>query len=205
VISRSRTRYQPEPNPVQPIFLTTDPTGCRHARLPIETLMHHAECTLQQKNLPRNLAGTRQSIRPQPSRQSVPLPCHISTDALLRSGGIRRKRIWRVTSKLRSHSLSCCTAQQFDVGQFADNLTTNDLYTAPEGFKSWHETGKAWAMMHQMKFEDPDGFRRTPVSAPLPRRGTDAGRRRGQSAVSSLYSAIRPGRSQWPRVERRHR
>jgi len=60
-------------------------------------------------------------------------------------------------------------------------------------------------MMHQMKFEDPDGFRRTPVSAPLPRRGTDAGRRRGQSAVSSLYSAVRPGRSQWPRVERRHR
>ena len=77
--------------------------------------------------------------------------------------------------------------------QFADNLTINDLYTAPEGFKSWHETGKAWAMMHQMKFEDPDGFRRTPVSAPLPRRGTDAGRRRGQSAVSSLYSAVRPG------------
>jgi hypothetical protein len=37
-------------------------------------------------------------------------------------------------------------------------------------------------MMHQMnrsatagKFEDPDGFRRTPVIAPLPRRGTDAG------------------------------
>ncbi len=36
-------------------------------------------------------------------------------------------------------------------------------------------------MMYQMnrsvtarKFEDPDGFRRTPVSAPLPRRGTDA-------------------------------
>ena len=58
------------------------------------------------------------------------------------------------------------------------------------------KTGKAWAMMHQMKFEDPDGFRRTPVSAPLPRRGTDAGRRRGQSAVSSLYSAVRPGRSQ---------
>ena len=25
------------------------------------------------------------------------------------------------------------------------------------------------------KFEDPDGFRRTPVSAPLPRRGTDRG------------------------------
>jgi hypothetical protein len=71
------------------------------------------------------------------------------------------------------------------LGQFADNLTINDLYTAPEGFKSWHETGKAWAMMHPMKFEDPDGFRRTPVSAPLPRRGTDAGRRR----------------SQWPRVE----
>ena len=44
-----------------------------------------------------------------------------------------------------------------------------------------------------------------PVSAPLPRRGTDAGRRRGQSAVSSLYSPVRPGRSQWPRVERRHR
>jgi hypothetical protein len=56
-------------------------------------------------------------------------------------------------------------------------------------------------MMHQMnrsatakKLEDPDGFRRTPVSAPLPRRGTDAGRRRGQSAVSSLYSPVRPGR-----------
>jgi hypothetical protein len=39
--------------------------------------------------------------------------------------------------------------------------------------------------MHQMnrsvtarKFEDPDGFRRTPVSAPLPRWGTDAARRR---------------------------
>ena len=38
-------------------------------------------------------------------------------------------------------------------------------------------------MMDQMnrsatarKFEDPDGFRRTPVSAPLPRRGIDAGR-----------------------------
>jgi hypothetical protein len=36
-------------------------------------------------------------------------------------------------------------------------------------------------MMHQLnrpatarKFEDPDGFRRTPVSAPLTRRGTDA-------------------------------
>ena len=46
------------------------------------------------------------------------------------------------------------------LGQFADNLTINDLYTAPEGFKSRHETGKAWAMMHPMKFEDPDGFRR---------------------------------------------
>ena len=49
-------------------------------------------------------------------------------------------------------------------------------------------------MKHQMnrsatagKLGDPDGFRRTPVRAPLPRRGTDAGRRRGQSAVSSLY------------------
>ena len=101
VMSRSRTRYQPEPNPVQPIFLTTDPTGWRHARLPIRTLMHHADRTRQQTNLPRNLAGTRQLIRPQPSRQSVPLPCHISTDALLRSGGIRRKRIWRVTGKTR--------------------------------------------------------------------------------------------------------
>jgi hypothetical protein len=67
-------------------------------------------------------------------------------------------------------------------------------------------------MMHQMnrsatagKLEDPNGFRRTPVSAPLPRRGTDAGRRRGQSAVSSLYSPVRPWRSQWHRVERRHR
>jgi transposase InsO family protein len=30
--------------------------------------MHHADCTRQQTNLPRNLAGTRQSIRPQPSR-----------------------------------------------------------------------------------------------------------------------------------------
>jgi hypothetical protein len=48
--------------------------------------MHHADCTLQQTNWPRNLAGTRPSIRPQPSRQSVPLPCHISTDALLRIG-----------------------------------------------------------------------------------------------------------------------
>jgi hypothetical protein len=40
------------------------------------------------------------------------------------------------------------------------------------------------------ELEDPDGFRRTPVSAPLPRRGTDAGRRRGQSAVSSLYAGF---------------
>jgi len=38
------------------------------------------------QNLPRNLAGTRQWIRPQPSRQSVPLSCPISTDALLRIG-----------------------------------------------------------------------------------------------------------------------
>jgi hypothetical protein len=50
-------------------------------------------------------------------------------------------------------------------------------------------------MMHQMnrsatarKFEDPGGFR-TPVSASLPRRGTDAGRWGGQSAVSS-HSAL---------------
>jgi hypothetical protein len=48
--------------------------------------MHHADRTLQQTNLRRNLAGTRQSIRPQPSRQSVPLPCHSLTDALLRIG-----------------------------------------------------------------------------------------------------------------------
>ena len=56
------TRYQPEPNPVQPIFLTTDPT--------------------------------------QPSPQSVPLPCRISTDALLRIRRNTAKRIWRVTGKL---------------------------------------------------------------------------------------------------------
>jgi hypothetical protein len=49
--------------------------------------MHHADRTLQQTNVPQNLAGTRQLIRPQPSRQSVPLPCRISTDALLRIGG----------------------------------------------------------------------------------------------------------------------
>ena len=48
--------------------------------------MHHTDGTLQQTNLPRNLAGTRQSIRPQPSRQSVLLPCRISTDGLLRIG-----------------------------------------------------------------------------------------------------------------------
>ena len=65
-------------------------------------------------------------------------------------------------------------------------------------------------MMHQMnrsatarKFEDPDGFRRTPVSAPLPRRGTDAARRRGQdhdhiagraaaNCVSSATDAAKP-------------
>jgi transposase len=34
-VTVSRARYQPEPNPVQPIFLTIDPTGCRHARLPM--------------------------------------------------------------------------------------------------------------------------------------------------------------------------
>jgi hypothetical protein len=39
-------------------------------------------------------------------------------------------------------SLSCCTAQQFDVSQFADNLTMNDVCTAPEVFKSWHEQAK---------------------------------------------------------------
>jgi hypothetical protein len=65
VMSRSGARYQPEPNPVQPILLTTDPTGCRPARLP---------------NLPRNLAATRQLVRPQPGNQC----CHISPDALLR-------------------------------------------------------------------------------------------------------------------------
>jgi hypothetical protein len=36
---------------------------------------------------------------PQPSRQSVPLPYRMSTDALHRIGGIRRNQIWRVTSK----------------------------------------------------------------------------------------------------------
>jgi len=37
------------------------------------TLMHRADRTLEQSNLPRNLAGTRQPIRPQPSRQ-LPAP-----------------------------------------------------------------------------------------------------------------------------------
>jgi len=54
-------------------FLTADPTGCRYERLPIGTLMHRADRTLEQSNLPRNLAGTRQPIRPQPSRQ-LPAP-----------------------------------------------------------------------------------------------------------------------------------
>ena len=40
------------------------------------------------------------------------------------------------------YSLSCCTAKQFDVGQFADNLAMNDLCTAPEVLKSWHEQAK---------------------------------------------------------------
>jgi hypothetical protein len=70
-------------------------------------------------------------------------------------------------------------------------------------------------MMHQMnrsatarKIEDPDGFRRTPVSVPLPRRGTDAGRRRGQSAVSSLCAGfeltqeVEPELSKIPGVKR---
>jgi hypothetical protein len=56
-------------------------------------------------------------------------------------------------------------------------------------------------MMHQMnrsatarKLEDPDGFRRTPVSAPLPRRGTDAGRRREQSVGAQQgLQGHRPG------------
>jgi hypothetical protein len=50
-------------------------------------------------------------------------------------------------------------------------------------------------MMHQMnrpatarKFEDPDGFRRTPVSAPLPRRGT---------AASNLHSLSTCTESSW--------
>ena len=54
VMSRSGARYQPEPDPVQPLFLTTDPTGWRRARLPIGTLMYHADRTRQQTNLPPN-------------------------------------------------------------------------------------------------------------------------------------------------------
>jgi hypothetical protein len=42
--------------------------------------MHHADCTLQQ---PCREAPVNQA---QPSRRSVPLPSHISTDALLRIG-----------------------------------------------------------------------------------------------------------------------
>src|SRR5436190_4376733 len=105
-MSRSPARYQHETNPVQPIFLTTDPTGCRHARLPIGTLMQYADCMLQQANLPRNLAGTRQLIRSHPGNQclcpptSRPMRCCVS-------GGIRRKRIWRVTSI--GYSLKRCT------------------------------------------------------------------------------------------------
>src|SRR3954451_18463661 len=75
-MSRSPARYQPETNPVQPIFLTTDPTGCRHARLPIGTLMQYADCMLQQANLPRNLAGTRQLIRSHPGNQCL-CPPHL--------------------------------------------------------------------------------------------------------------------------------
>ena|ERR1700728_2053511 len=56
-MARLRTRYQPEPNPVQPIFLTTD-----------------------------DRLSTRSLASRKASRQSVPLPCHISTDALLRIG-----------------------------------------------------------------------------------------------------------------------
>jgi len=33
------TSSRDEPNPVQPIFLPTDPIGCRRARLPLGTLM----------------------------------------------------------------------------------------------------------------------------------------------------------------------
>ena len=75
-----------------------------------------------------------------------------------------------------------------------------------------------WAMMHQMnrpakarKFEDPDGFRRKPVSAPLPRRGTAAPRggvqfsnrpratansssaKRSGKLYSAAYSAVSSG------------
>jgi hypothetical protein len=42
--------------------------------------------TLQQNDLSGTLQGLRQWIRPQPSGQSVPLPCHIANDALLRIG-----------------------------------------------------------------------------------------------------------------------
>jgi len=62
--------------------------------------MYHADRTRQQTNLPPNLAETRQLIRPQPSRQSAPLPFHISPDALLRIGRIRRKRICGFTGRL---------------------------------------------------------------------------------------------------------
>ena len=41
-----------------------------------------------------------------PPRQSVPLPYHISTDALLHIERKRRKRIWRITSRRRI-VLSC--------------------------------------------------------------------------------------------------
>jgi hypothetical protein len=119
-MSRCRTRYQPEPDPVQPIFLTTDPTGRRHAGLPIGTLMHDADRTRQQTNLPPNLAETRQLIRPQPSRQSAPLPCHISTDALLRIGRNTTETNMAVTST-PPYSLSPRAASYFTGMQPADN------------------------------------------------------------------------------------
>ena len=59
-------------------------------------------------------------------------------------------------------------------------------------------TGKAWAMMHQMnrsatagKLEDPDGFRRTPVSAPLPAGGLTPRPAHPGPVVDVFYRTVR--------------
>jgi hypothetical protein len=111
----------------------------------------------------------RAAIRPPPEfavappqSARAPLPYRRCTDEY---GGIEYGGLPVNCGRIRYHVVLHSNSM---LSQFADNLTINDLCTAPEGFKSRHETGKAWAMMHPMKFEDPDGFRRTPVSAPLP-------------------------------------
>lgn len=155
-----------------------------------------ADRELQQTNMSRNLAGARGGIGPHPSRESAPLPCPISADAPLSSGGIRRNRICSVTSKIRRFHLMNHVAPEVPSSAASDrygqSASTPTTYGTCTRFGRLHSGATVATRVGEASFHD------GPTSAKVAR-PTSAGERdmfvSWDTLLSRLDSRPNPRRS----------